>query len=133
MKKKPLLYSENKSMLPYPSEVGSVEIVQINVDGWKKSKIVKVHKLFEKRKEEIGNAIKEFIESYNWNKIIYEADYAFEPIIGENYFLYEGDENFYLSLLSPKELQGSRVVKNKGNFIGKFKMNSENEWELQDE
>lgn len=129
--KKPLLYSENKNVLPYPSEVSSCKIEPLNVEGWKKSKIAKVHRLFEQKKEEIEKEIENFIKSYNWNKIIYESEYKFEPIIGESYFLYESDENFYLSLLSPKELQRSRVIKNKGNFIGEFKMDSENKWELQ--
>lgn len=121
-KKRPLMYSENKSILPYPSEVASFKITPIDVEGWKKSNVQKVEKLFLKKKEEIEKTIEDFIESYKWNKIVYEAKYNFEPIVGESYFLYKGDSYFYLSLLSPKELG------NIDKYIGEFKLNSQFEW-----
>ena len=56
-----------------------------------------------------------------WNDLVYSSKFNFEPVIGETYHLYIGnDGNTFLSLIEPE--QWNREC------IGSFKLNSEQKW-----
>jgi hypothetical protein len=43
------------------------------------------------------------VEEYKWNELVYNAKFAFEPVIGQTYHLYVGrDGNIFLSMVNPK-------------------------------
>jgi hypothetical protein len=42
------------------------------------------------------------IEHFNWNKLVYEADINFEPIVGETYHLYRIRGGNILSMIAPR-------------------------------
>ena len=61
------------------------------------------------------------MQEYEWNEILYNAKYSFEPIIGEVYHLYLAkDGSNFLSIIHPDHW-------NK-NHIGSFKLNSNKKW-----
>ena len=61
------------------------------------------------------------IDSFNWNKLIYESHYRFEPIIGETYYLYDVEGRHTLSMIAPEQWHQ--------RWVGSFRLNSDARWE----
>ena len=120
-KDKPDNVADNPGLLPYASNVGAPVIKQDDVDTWKNQKVVKTNHYFETRYNEIKEEYKKLIESYEWNKLVYESNFKFEPIKGETYYLYQRDAGLFLSLIEPE--QWNQI------FIGAFKLDSNDKWE----
>ena len=120
-KDKPDNVADNPGLLPYASNVGAPVIKQDDVDTWKNQKVVKTNHYFETRYNEIKEEYKKLIESYEWNKLVYESNFKFEPIKGETYYLYQRDTGLFLSLIEPE--QWNQI------FIGAFKLDSNDKWE----
>tara|TARA_Y100001973_G_C5081852_1_gene272865 strand:- start:95 stop:310 length:216 start_codon:yes stop_codon:yes gene_type:complete len=58
----------------------------------------------------------------DWHKLVYKAEYSFEPLAGEPYHLYEReDKSIFLSLIAPDEWNE--------NYLGSFKQNNTGNWE----
>ena len=104
---------------PYPTSVGAPGIKPIKID---KSSVVTANHYFESRLNELKEEYKKLIQEYNWTKLVYEAEYSFQPIVGHIYHLYEKkDKNLWLSLISPQEW--------KQPYIGSFKLQTDGKWE----
>lgn len=95
----------------------------IKFDGvfWKRQGISEVQKEFDDRYNDIKLKFEELQEEFYWNKIVYESNISFEPIIGEIYHLYENDDNNFLSLISPNEWNM--------NYVGSFKLKHNKKWQ----
>lgn len=96
----------------------------INFDGtsWKNSGIREVQREFNDRFNNIKKEYDELQSEFYWNKLIYESEIRFEPIIGEVYHLYERDDNIkFLSIIAPNEW--------KMNYIGSFKLKHNKKWQ----
>ena len=120
-KDKPDNVADNPGLLPYASNVGAPAIKPDDVDTWKNQKVVKTNHYFETRYNEIKEEYRKLIESYEWNKLVYESNFKFEPIKGETYYLYQRDVGLFLSLIEPE--QWNQI------FIGAFKLDSNDKWE----
>lgn len=119
---KPDNVADNPGLLPYGSNVGAPAIQIQNIEGWKQHNAQKVNKQFKVRYEELKAEYQQLIEQFKWNELVYSAKYNFEPIIGESYHLYYNKSgDIFLSLISPNEWNYE--------FIGSFKMDSNNKWE----
>ena len=104
---------------PYPTSVGSQSFEPIKVD---KSTSVNANHFFEGRLNELKEEYKKLVEEYNWTKLVYEADYSFQPIVGHVYHLYEReDKNLWLSLIGPDEWDKP--------YVGSFKLLTNGKWE----
>jgi hypothetical protein len=125
MMRKPDNVADNPGLLPYGSNIGAPSIKIDNVDGWKKSNVFKVNKELNTRFEELKNQYQKLIEDYEWNQLVYSAHYNFEPIIGETYHLYRNNDKIFLSLIKPEEW--------KLEYLGSFKLDSNNKWNKLDE
>ena len=103
----------------YPTTVGSQKFEPIVVD---KSDSLKANKYFESRLNELKGEYKKLVNEYNWTSLVYESQYSFQPILGEEYHLYERkDKNLFLSLIKPKEWNQPHV--------GTFKLLNNGKWE----
>lgn len=111
----------NASKLPYATTVGAPIIKIDDIVSWKSRGITSVNKEFENKFNELKTQYESLMQEYQWNEIIYNAKYAFEPIIGEIYHLYidTNGENI-LSLIAPNEWNKEH--------LGTFKMNSDKKW-----
>lgn len=119
--KKPDSYVENAKLLPYGSNIGAPSIKIENIDGWKQYNASKVNKVFQSKYEELKNEYLQFIEEYEWNSLIYSAQYNFEPVVGETYHLYKrNNDEYFLSIISPEDW--------KREFIGSFRLDTKNKW-----
>lgn len=125
--KKPdnVVYSEkegyNSSFLPYATNVGAPVIKTDDVVAWKNRGIHNVNKEFENKFNELKLEYKKLMDEYKWNELVYNSRFSFEPVIGETYHMYRGDDGKeFLSLISPSEWNKE--------FVGTFKLNSDKKW-----
>lgn len=128
-KEKPdnVVFSEEKgyhaNILPYATTVGAPVIKTDNVVAWKNRSIHNVNKEFENKFNELRLQYQKLIEEYEWNELVYNATFSFEPVIGEIYHLYNGHDGInFLSLISPQEWNKKHIAT--------FKLNSDKKWLL---
>lgn len=132
MEKKPdnVVYSEKEgyhaNILPFATNVGAPVIKTDDVVAWKSRGIHNVNKEFEGKFNELKLAYQSLIEEYKWNELVYNAKFSFEPVIGETYHMYLGEDGReFLSLISPQEWNKK--------FIASFRLNSDKKWLLLDQ
>ena len=119
--KKPDNFAENKALLPYGDSVSAPAIRPENIDDWKLRGVNKVNKQFKTKFDELKEEFKQLLEEYQWNELVYQSKFGYEPVIGDIYHLYIGkDGNPFLSLIAPNEWDKEH--------IGSFKLNSEQKW-----
>ena len=128
-KKKPdnIVYSDeqgyNASLLPYATNVGAPVIKTDDVVAWKSRGIHSVNKEFENKFNELKLAYQKLMDDYKWNEIVYNAKFSFEPVIGETYHMYLGDDGIeFLSLIAPNEWNKE--------FVASFQLNSDKKWAI---
>ena len=108
-------------LLPYASNIGAPVIKPDNVSTWKNEKILKTNHYFNKKYEEIKEQYQKLLDEFEWNSIVYNASYNFQPIIGQIYYLYRRNNGeYFLSLIEPNSW--------KQEFIGEFQLDSDNKW-----
>ena len=104
---------------PYPTSISAPGFEPIKVD---KSSSISANHYFESRLTELKEEYKKLIQEYNWTKLVYEATYNFQPIVGHVYHLYEKkDKTLWLSLISPDEWNQP--------YVGSFKLQTDGKWE----
>ena len=111
----------NANILPYATTVGAPVIKLDDVVSWKNRGIHTVNKEFENKFNELKLQYQKLMEEYEWNDMVYNAKFSFEPVIGEIYHLYTGlDGSNFLSLISPQEWNREHIAT--------FKLNSDKKW-----
>jgi len=120
-----VVYSEERGfyakLLPYGSNVGAPSIQPNDIAGWKEEKVHKVNKVFLSQFNDLKRQYEALVEEFQWNDIIYKADYNFEPVRDEIYHLYiRKDNSFFLSLINPTDWDQE--------YIGSFRLESDNKW-----
>ena len=119
--KKPDNVAETPGLLPYGSNVSAPAIKVENITAWKSINAVKVNHQLQTKFNELKEGYKKLVEEYKWNELVYNAKFAFEPVIGQIYHLYVGrDGNIFLSM----------VNSNEWNYecVGSFSLDSNNKW-----
>ena len=120
-----VVYSEEKgynaSFLPYATSVGAPIIKVDDVAAWKGRGVRNVNKEFENKFNELKIQYEKLMQEFEWNELVYNSKFSFEPVIGEIYHLYaNNDGTNSLSLIAPNEWNKEH--------IGTFKLNSERKW-----
>jgi len=114
-------FADNKALLPYGDSVAAPAIRPENIDDWKLRGVNKVNKQIQTKFDELKEEFKQLLEEYQWNELVYQSKFGYEPVIGETYHLYVGnDGNPFLSLIAPNEWNREH--------IGSFRLNSEQKW-----
>ena len=117
--------AKKPNLLPYGSNVGAPSIKPTDISSWKDEKVVTTNHYFSSRYDEIKKDYLKLMEEYEWNTLVYNAEFRFKPVMGKVYFLYQtDDEKLFLSLIEPNEWDKI--------FIGAFKLISDNRWEKTD-
>jgi hypothetical protein len=93
----------SRAFLPYPVSTLSPPIVPTDLTSFKSRGISEVERDLRQKLEEIREIYLKTIDHYNWNKLVYEAEIQFEPIVGGTYHLYEMRGRRMLSMISPHE------------------------------
>lgn len=120
-----IVYDENEgfnaNILPYGSNVGAPTIKVEDIAVWKGVSVNKVNKQFSAKFNELKEEYRKLVEEYQWNDLVYKSKFNFEPVIGESYHLYVGDNGeSFLSLIEPTMWDREH--------IGSFTLNSERKW-----
>jgi hypothetical protein len=111
----------NASLLSYPTNVGAPVIHIDNLVSWKSRGISTVNKQFENKFNELKVQYDNLMKEFENNELVYNANFSFEPVIGETYHLYRGDDGYnFLSLISPAEWNKEH--------LGTFQLNSDKKW-----
>ena len=111
----------NANILPYGSNVGAPAIKVEDIAIWKGVSVNKVNKQFSAKFNELKEEYRKLVEEYQWNDLVYKSKFNFEPVIGESYHLYVGDNGeSFLSLIEPTMWDREH--------IGSFTLNSERKW-----
>ena len=93
----------SRAFLPYPVSTLSPPIIPNDLTSFKSRGISQVERDLQQKLQEIRESYLATIDHFNWNKLVYEADIQFEPIIGGTYYLYEMRGLHLLSMISPDE------------------------------
>jgi hypothetical protein len=120
LEKKPDSYVENAKLLPYGSNIGEPSIKIENIDAWKQKNVQKVNAHLQTRLEELKEQYRTLVEEYDLNQLVYSANYNFEPITGETYYLYQNAKGLFLSIITPTEWRMQ--------CLGAFQLDSNNLW-----
>ncbi len=110
------------NFLAYPTSRLGAKIVPQDLTNFKTRGIGKVERELQQELVELRERYLRVIDSFNWNKLIYEANYRFEPIIGDTYHLYEVEGEHVLSMIAPEEWNQ--------RWVGSFRLNSDARWEV---
>ena len=103
---------------PYATNVGAPVITSTDTIAWKNRSINKLNHKVQTRYQEIKVQYEKLMQEFEYNNLIYNAKFSFEPIIGDTYHLYKraNDETF-LSIIAPDQCNF--------NALGSFRLNGD--------
>jgi len=109
------------SIRPYPTSVGAPVISVSDSSAWKNRSVNKINNNLNAKYFELKLQYEQMLHDYNCNKLIFESNFTFEPIIGKTYHLYRRTNNeTFLSIIAPEECNF--------NCIGSFMFNTDLTW-----
>lgn len=107
---------------PYGTSVGAPKISSTDNVSWKNRSITKINHKVEAKYLELQAEYKKMMEEFQYNKLIFDAKFTFEPIVGETYHLYKRDNGeTFLSIIAPEQCNF--------NALGSFYLNVDQTWE----
>lgn len=93
----------SRAFLSYPASTLSPPIVPTDLSSFKSRGIAEVERDLQQKLTELREDYLRAIDHFNWNKLVYEAEIRFEPIVGGIYHLYEMRGRRALSMISPDQ------------------------------
>lgn len=116
------LQKYDASLKPYGTNVGAPVITTTDTVAWKNKSIHKLNNKVQAKYQELKTQYEQLMQEFEYNNLIYNAKFTFEPILGETYHLYKraNGENF-LSIIAPNQCNF--------NSIGSFRLNADQIWE----
>lgn len=113
----------SQAFMPYPVSTLSPRIVPTDLSSFKSRGISEVERELQQKLTEIRETYLAAIDHFNWNKLVYEADINFEPIIGQIYHLYELRGRKLLSMISPDQWHHKHLAT--------VRLNVDRQWKLE--
>ncbi len=110
------------ALKPYATSVGAPVITPTDTTAWKNRSINKVNHKIKTKYLELKAEYERMMQEFEYNNLILNANFSFEPIIGETYHLYlNKKEEHFLSLIAPDHCNF--------NYVGSFILNADQIWE----
>jgi|UniRef100_UPI003783E4EF hypothetical protein len=109
--------------LPYPVSRLAAKIIPQDLTSFKSRGVSRVERELQQEMVEIQERYMEVIDAFNWNKLIYESQFGFEPVCGEVYHLYEVEGKRQLSMIAPEEWHQ--------RWVGSFRLNADGRWQIE--
>ena len=116
---------KSASFLPYPVSTLSPVIVPNDLTTFKSRGVSQVEKTLQTKLNELRREYEAALDDFHWNKLVYEAEFGFEPIVGETYHLYEMASGFRHSMIPPEQWRSKK-------WVGTFRLNLDRKWEPQE-
>ncbi|MFN4762673.1 DUF2452 domain-containing protein [Gillisia sp. Q332] len=109
------------ALKPYATSVGAPVITTIDTTTWKNRSINKVNHKINTRYVELKAEYDKMMEEFEYNTLIFNSEFSFEPVIGEIYHLYQREKgNSFLSLIAPNQCDFKH--------LGSFYLNVDQTW-----
>ncbi|MFT4847735.1 MAG: hypothetical protein ACI83B_000256 [Sediminicola sp.] len=110
------------ALKPYATSVGAPVITTTDTNAWKNRSINKINHKVEAKYLELKAEYERMMQEFEYNNLIFDSKFTFEPILGEVYHLYkrENGESF-LSIIAPEQCRFDAV--------GSFYLNADHIWE----
>ncbi|WP_299339206.1 DUF2452 domain-containing protein [uncultured Psychroserpens sp.] len=109
------------ALKPYATNVGAPAIQTSGNSTWKNRNIHRANQQIQAKYLELKAEYEKMMEALEYNNLVYNSRYNFEPIVGETYHLYrDKNEKPFLSIIAPSDCNF--------DFIGSFALNSEFVW-----
>lgn len=106
---------------PYGTNVGAPAIVSTDTSAWKNRSINKVNHKIQTKYLELRAEYEKMMQEFEYNKLIFDAKFSFEPVIGETYHLYKRENGeCFLSMIAPYQCRFDPV--------GSFYLNADQTW-----
>ncbi len=112
--------ASRRGFLPYPASRLSPVIHPPDMNQFKSRGLTQVQRELFQQLEEMRRSYERVIDAFNWNKVVYESRFQFEPVIGDTYHLYRDDRGFFLSMIEPHSW-GKK-------FVGSFRLGPDCRW-----
>ncbi len=109
--------------LPYPVSRLAAKITPQDLTSFKSRGVSRVERVLQQEMVEIQERYMEVIDAFNWNKLIYESRFGFEPVCGEVYHLYEVEGGRQLSMIPPEEWHQ--------RWLGSVRLNADGRWQIE--
>ena len=108
-------------------KIDDIEGKVYELDDWKPEQGGQVKKYFAEKFRELKKNYDELIQDFNWNKIVFESEVMFTPVIGKMYYLYRNKNGKkFMSLIEPNSWGKDSDL----TFIASFKQDSHQKWNL---
>ena len=110
---------------PYATIIGAPHIKAPNNSTWKNSQVYKANKQLKARYELLKAEYEQLMIVLQYNELVTNAKFSFEPQVGEVYHLYNNKKQEpFLSIIEPEHC--------KFEHMGSFRLNSDYLWEKLD-
>jgi len=118
--------TERAAFLHYPVSTMSPRIVPTDLTTFKTHGISKVQKDAAQRLVQLREQYMAVVDEFNWNKLVYESSFGYEPVVGEVYHLYRdteaGGAATRLSMIGPGEWDKPYIASLRLNFGGQWEL-----------
>jgi hypothetical protein len=92
------------SLKPYATNVGAPAIQLTDTVAWKNRSINKVNHKIQTKYVQLKAEYEKILQEFEYNKLIFESHFSFEPVIGQVYHVYQRENGeTFLSLIAPNE------------------------------
>ena len=106
----------------YATSVAAPVITTNDTNAWKNRSINKVNHKVQARYLELKAEYDRMMAEFEYNKLIFNSKFSFEPVMGEIYHLYERENGeTFLSIIAPNECNFTAV--------SSFYLNADQTWE----
>ena len=126
MKKKPDQVVDNPGTMTYGTDLAAPAFTLPDVTGFKKAQAAEAGHRFHQRYNELEQQMQELMTQAQYNDRLLRARISFKPNIGKIYFLYNRNNEDYVSMLSPQDW-GTAWMQQQ-TFVGAYKLLSDNVW-----
>lgn len=98
-------------------------IKPVDIESWKGKIEPEFKHYFQEKYNALIRQYEELVDEFNINKLVYESNINFKPLIGHVYYLYEREDGKrFISLLSQKETRWE-------GYVGAFRLKTQYTWE----
>jgi Protein of unknown function (DUF2452) len=111
------------NFLPYPASRLAPKIIPQDLTNFKSRGVSRVERELQQELVELRERYLRVIDDFNWNKLLYEANFGFEPVTGEIYHLYSVNNRYQLSMIEPERWHQ--------RWIGSFRLNADGRWQME--
>jgi|SRR6056300_335165 hypothetical protein len=120
--KKPDNVVDNPQSMPYPTNVGAPAFTVPDVLRHKQDRGINATHYLESKFDELKQEYFKLVQMAEDTELVYNAKYAFVPIVGKVYHLYLNyNDELFLSIIDPERVTWESK--------GSFKYTSDNIWE----